>query len=73
MSIETGELMTIPQLQNRLGGIGRSKTYELIRTGQIKSYKIGRLLRVRHEDVDAYLEANQYSPPVTTREKSRRS
>ena len=47
MTTKTGDLMTIPELQQWLGGLGRSKTYELIRTGEIRSYRVGRLLRVR--------------------------
>jgi len=41
-------------------GIGRTKTYELLRTGKIPSYKIGRVRRIRRRDVEAWLERNKY-------------
>jgi len=43
-------------------GIGRTKTYELLRTGEIPSYKIGRVRRIRRRDVEAWLELNKYPP-----------
>jgi len=33
--------------------IGRTKTYEMLRSGDIPSYKIGRIRRIRRQDVDA--------------------
>jgi excisionase family DNA binding protein len=42
--------------------LGRTKTYELLRTGEIPSYKIGRVRRIRREDVEAWLERNKYLP-----------
>jgi len=46
-------------------GIGRTKTYELLRTGEIPSYKIGRVRRIRRRDVEAWLERNKYPPDDT--------
>lgn len=43
-------------------GIGRTKTYELLRTGEIPSYKIGRVRRIRRQDVETWLECNKYPP-----------
>lgn len=43
-------------------GIGRTKTYELLRTGEIPSYKIGRVRRIRRRDVEAWLKRNKYPP-----------
>jgi excisionase family DNA binding protein len=42
--------------------LGRTKTYELLRTGEIPSYKIGRVRRIRRGDVEAWLERNRYPP-----------
>ena len=42
--------------------IGRTKTYEMLRSGDIPSYKIGRIRRIRRQDVDAWLERNKYRP-----------
>ena len=43
-------------------GIGRTKTYEMLSSGEIPSYRIGRLLRIRRQDVEAWLERNRYRP-----------
>jgi excisionase family DNA binding protein len=46
-------------------GIGRTKTYELLRTGEIPSHKIGRVRRIRRRDVEAWLERNKCPPNDT--------
>jgi excisionase family DNA binding protein len=46
-------------------GIGRTKTYELLRTGEIPSYKIGRVRRIRRQDVETWLERNKFPPDDT--------
>ena len=43
-------------------GLGRTKTYEMLRSGEIPSYKIGRVRRIRRRDVEAWLERNRYYP-----------
>lgn len=40
-------------------GLGRTKTYELLRSGEIPSYRIGRIRRIRREDIEAWLEQNK--------------
>ncbi|MCD8088988.1 MAG: helix-turn-helix domain-containing protein [Oscillospiraceae bacterium] len=37
-------------------GIGRTKAYELIRSGQIRSIRIGRQLRISKSDLLDYLD-----------------
>jgi excisionase family DNA binding protein len=39
--------------------VGRTFTYSLIKSGQLPSYRVGRLLRVRRRDVDRWLEHNK--------------
>ncbi len=56
---EGGRLISPAQLQDWLG-CGRTKTYELLHRGEIRSYRIGRLVRVRAEDVEEYLDRNRY-------------
>lgn len=36
-------------------GIGRSKAYELVRTGEIPSVRVGASLRIRGQDVQDYV------------------
>lgn len=40
-------------------GLGRTKIHELLRSGEIPSYKIGRVRRIRRRDVEAWLERNR--------------
>ena len=41
-------------------GLGRTKIYELLRSGEIPSYKIGRVRRIRRQDIEVWLERNRY-------------
>jgi excisionase family DNA binding protein len=47
------------ELQEWLG-CGRTKIYELLQSGEIPSYRIGRLVRVRKEDIELFLERSRY-------------
>jgi excisionase family DNA binding protein len=42
--------------------LGRTRTWELLASGEIPSYKIGRLRRIAKDDVYRYLESCKYSP-----------
>ena len=48
-------LLTVAELQ-RLLSLGRTKTYELIASREIPSYKIGHAVRVRRQDVVEFLD-----------------
>lgn len=52
---ETTLLLTPEQAAERLG-IGRSKVYELIGTGELESVKIGRLRRVPVDALTTFVE-----------------
>jgi excisionase family DNA binding protein len=52
------ELLTVDQVQELLK-VGRTFTYSLIKSGQLPSYRVGRLLCVRRRDVDRWLEHNK--------------
>jgi excisionase family DNA binding protein len=52
-------LMSPVELQTWLG-CGRTKVYELLQAGEIRSYRVGRLVRVRREDVETFLERHRY-------------
>jgi excisionase family DNA binding protein len=53
------EWISIAQMQKVLG-IGRTKAYELIVTGEVPAVKIGRVLRVNRRQLDAWLERQSY-------------
>jgi excisionase family DNA binding protein len=55
------EWYTVEELQRWLR-LGRSKTYELIRTGEVPSYRLGRIVRIRRQDVETWLEQNRCVP-----------
>jgi excisionase family DNA binding protein len=49
-------LYTVAEVQRMLK-ISRGRAYELLSTGQIPDVRIGKLLRVRGADLEAYLES----------------
>jgi excisionase family DNA binding protein len=58
---EEKEWFTTDELVRWLG-LGRTKTYAMLRSGEILSYKIGRVRRIRRRDVEAWLERNKCQP-----------
>lgn len=62
MSESERETMISPaELQEWLG-CGRSMTYNLLATGAIPSFKVGRLTRIKPSDVTDFLEHHRYRP-----------
>ena len=41
-------------------GLGKTKTQEILQTGQIPSYRIGRVRRIRRADIEHFLEQNRF-------------
>ncbi len=52
---ELTELMTVEEVALFLR-ISRDRMYQLVRCGAIRSFRVGRLIRVRREDVVAFME-----------------
>lgn len=48
----------VEDVQRRLG-VGRATAYKLVSTGEIPSYRVGRVLRIKPEDVDGFLDKNR--------------
>lgn len=48
--------MTVIEMQEYMGA-SRSKAYDLIWSGKIDSYRLGRKLRVSRASVDAYIKS----------------
>ncbi len=59
--VEQKEWFTTDELVRWLG-LGRTKTYEMLQRGEIPSYKIGRVRRIRRQEVEAWLESNRFRP-----------
>jgi excisionase family DNA binding protein len=53
------EWLTLRQIQVILG-IGSTKAYELVATGEIPSVRIGRSIRVSRQELERWLEAQRY-------------
>ena len=51
---ETKKLLSADELARELG-VGRTTAYSLLWSGTIPSMKVGRLRKVRREDLEAYL------------------
>jgi excisionase family DNA binding protein len=58
-------LLTVPDVQ-ALTKLGRTKVFELIRTGQLPIVRIGRAVRIRRDALERWLadleEADRLSP-----------
>ncbi len=59
--IEEKEWLTVVELQRWLA-IGRWKAYRLIETGELPAHRVGRLIRIRRSDVEAWLAQHRYCP-----------
>jgi excisionase family DNA binding protein len=44
----------------QLVGIGRTKAYELVTTGELPAVRIGRCIRVNRRELDEWLRAQRY-------------
>lgn len=54
------DLLTIKDLQQILH-IGRNRAYDLIRSGEVRSFKIGTTFRIPKASVVAYVERKCYN------------
>jgi excisionase family DNA binding protein len=45
----------------RFSGLGRTKLWELISTGEVEAAKIGRAVRISLHSLDAYMRRNSYA------------
>jgi len=51
------EILTVPEVAEYLK-LSKSKMYRMVQRGQIPHVKIGRNVRIRREDLLAWIEAN---------------
>jgi len=57
----TDQLNDIEGTQRKLGGLGRTRVFDLIRTGELASVKIGRRRFVPESAIQAYIESLKVS------------
>jgi excisionase family DNA binding protein len=55
------QLISIDEVCRALG-MGKSWTYRKIKSGEIPSIKLGRSIKIKHEDLEEYLESRRYRP-----------
>ena len=55
------EWLPVADVQQILG-IGRTKAYELVATGEVDAARIGRAVRIKRASLEAYTERNRYVP-----------
>ena len=53
------EWLSLKDVQHLLG-IGRTKAYELVTTGELPAVRIGRCIRVNRRELDEWLWAQRY-------------
>jgi excisionase family DNA binding protein len=61
LSEERLGLLAIPEVCQELG-MGKSWVYRRLRSGEIPSVKLGRLIKVKRADLEGYLENHRYQP-----------
>jgi excisionase family DNA binding protein len=59
-STKYSEWLSLKDVQQMLG-IGRTKAYELIATGELPAVRIGRCIRVNRQELDEWLRAQRYA------------
>ena len=60
-SMRSSGWLSTTDVRQRLG-ITLRTLYRLIDEGQIPAYKIGRVIRMKEEDIDAFLERSRIAP-----------
>jgi excisionase family DNA binding protein len=53
------EFISLNELQKILG-IGRTKAYDLVASGELPAIRVGRAIRVRQADLDRWAERQSY-------------
>ena len=59
--VEWQELLTVNETIGVLR-LGRTRVNEILRSGELPSYKLGRRRLVRRADLERFLEAHEYRP-----------
>jgi excisionase family DNA binding protein len=57
--LETNDYLTVENIIKILK-ISRTTAYSFIHSGQLKSYKIGRLVRIKSQDLERFVEARPF-------------
>jgi len=76
--IETGSRLWTVKAAARARGVYAPRLWDAIRTGELAAFQVGQWLRVRLEDVDAWIQSRRYDaanprlkPRATSKRESR--
>ncbi len=58
--VEEAVWLSYPEAQ-RFSGLGRTKLWQLISSGEVEAAKIGRAVRIRRCSLDEYMQRNSYA------------
>jgi excisionase family DNA binding protein len=59
--MEVYQLLTAREVAELLH-VSKAQAYRLIQLGKLKSVRFGRIVRVKPEDLEAFIQRNTYSP-----------
>lgn len=57
--VEEAAWLSYPEAQ-RFSGLGRTKLWQLISTGDVQAAKVGRAVRINRHSLNEYLQASAY-------------
>ena len=57
------ELLSIQEVCQELD-MGKSWVYQRLKSGEIPSIRLGRLIKVRRADLEEYMNSHRYTPPA---------
>jgi excisionase family DNA binding protein len=61
MATATGEAAWISYSASQVyAGLGRTKLWELVSTGEVEAAKVGRAVRINRQSLDEYMRRNLY-------------
>lgn len=61
-AVEEAAWLSYPEAQ-RFSGLGRTKLWELISSGDVKAAKVGRAVRISRRSLDEYMDRSSFAGP----------
>lgn len=60
--VEEAGWLSYPEAQ-KFSGLGRTKLWELVSSGEVQAAKVGRAVRINRRSLNEYMERNSYVEP----------
>jgi len=58
-AVEAAAWMSYPEAQ-RFSGLGRTKLWELVSSGEVQAAKVGRAVRINRRSLNEYMKRSSY-------------